>query len=362
MFIKEMEWSMMKKLSFLGLLLILILAGCQKSGKTEEEFQVPVETVKVDFGNVEQSLFFNGDIEAEIEVKVFAKIPDRIEAFHVDEGGFVRKGDPVADILATTIEQAVRQAEAYKNNMESEYVRAQRLNQQGAMSQQQFDAIETQVTQARAAFTSAQSQFGDATVLAPISGIIGKRYYETGDMANPAVPLVSIVQMDRVKLILQAAEQDLGRLAVGQDAEIRVKSYSSEAFRGRVSKISPVLDPMTRMAQVEVLTANPGHKLKPGMFAEVEVKTGTLKQVLTVPRYAAIENTSMETVDGREQVVKKYFVFVVGDSNKVEQRSINVIYINQINIAVESGLERGETIVVSGQNNLRDGMSVTAVQ
>jgi membrane fusion protein (multidrug efflux system) len=67
-------------------------------------------------------------------------------------------------------------------------------------------------------------------------------------------------------------------------------------------------------------------------------------------------------VGGRDQVVKKYFVFVVGDSNKVEQRPINVSYVNQVNIAVESGLERGETIVVSGQNNLRDGMSVTAVQ
>ena len=67
------------------------------------------------------------------------------------------------------------------------------------MSQQQFDAIQTQVTQARAAYTSAKSQLGDATILAPISGIIGKRYNEAGDMANPAMPLVSIVQMDRVK-------------------------------------------------------------------------------------------------------------------------------------------------------------------
>jgi hypothetical protein len=87
-----------------------------------------------------------------------------------------------------------------------------------------------------------------------------------------------------------------------------------------------------------------------------------LKQVLTVPRYAAIENTSMETVAGRETVVKKYFVFTVDDSGKAEQKPIEVSYVNQINIAVRSGLERGETIVVSGQNSLRDGQAVTAVE
>jgi multidrug efflux pump subunit AcrA (membrane-fusion protein) len=84
--------------------------------------------------------------------------------------------------------------------------------------------------------------------------------------------------------------------------------------------------------------------------------------VLTVPRYAAIENTSMETENGKDKVVKKYFVFTVSDSGKAVQRPIEVTYVNQVNIAVKSGLKSGETIVVAGQNNLRDGMSVTPVQ
>jgi membrane fusion protein (multidrug efflux system) len=98
------------------------------------------------------------------------------------------------------------------------------------------------------------------------------------------------------------------------------------------------------------------------MFAEVEVKTGTLRNVLTIPRYAAIENTSMETENGKDKVVKKYFVFTVSDSGRAVQRPIEVTYVNQVNIAVKSGLKSGETIVVAGQNNLRDGMSVTPVQ
>ena len=349
---------MIKRFMILGLFVILLITGCQKPGSTEEEVQVPVEVMKVGLGNVEQSLFFNGDIEAEIEVKVFAKIPDRIEAFHVDEGSIVQKGDTLAEILATTIEQAVRQAEAAKNNTESEYIRAKKLYQQGAMSQQQFDAVETQATQAKAAFTSAKSQLGDATVLAPISGIIGKRYYEAGDMANPAVPLVSIVQMDRVKILFDATEKDLGILAFGQKAEVHVRSYPDEVFVGKVTKISPVLDPVTRMASVEVLVPNKDHRLKPGMYGGVEITTGILDSVLVVPRHAVLESTSLKKIEGKDEVVKTYFVYVVDDSSRAEQRELNVSYVNHSCVAVESGVSVGDELVVSGQNNLREGTKV----
>lgn len=349
---------MMKKLSILGLLFILIIAGCRPSGDTEEEIQVPVEIKKIGLGNVEQSLFFNGDIEAEVEVKVFAKIPDRIVTFHVDAGNVVQKGDPIADILATTIEQAVRQAEAQKANMEAEYARAQRLYQQGAMSQQQYDMIETQVTQARAAYTSAKSQYTDAHVSAPISGIIGKRYYEAGDMANPAMPLVSIVQMDTVKIRFDVTEKDLGVLALGQKAEVHVRSYPDDVFIGKVIKISPVLDPVTRMASVEVLIPNSDHRLKPGMYGEAEITTGILDSVLVVPRHAVLESTSLKNVNGEDKVVKTYFVYVVNDSSRAEQRELTVSYINHAWVAVDSGVAVGEVLVVAGQNNLREGSKV----
>ena len=340
--------------------MVLIIAGCSKQGgdTTEEQAVVPVETAVVDYGEVIQSLSFDGDIKAEVEVKVFAKIPDRIVSLAVDEGDYVRKGDLIASILATTLEQAARQAEAAKNNMEAEYARAQRLRQENAMSQQQFDNIQTQVTQARAAYTSAQSTLDDAQVTAPISGIIGKRYYEAGDMATPAMPLVSIVQMNNVKMVLDATEEDLGKLAVGQKAEISVRSFPDEVFTGKVWKISPVLDAVTRLATVEILIPNPNLKLKPGMYSRAVITTGVLEHVLVVPRYSVIESTSMIQENGEDKVVKNYFVYVVNDSNKAEQRKLDVTYINHKRIALKAGVNPGEQVVIAGQKNLRDGLPV----
>lgn len=363
-----------RKIMLLVILVVSIVAGCgqQNSQNDQEEIKIPVEVMNTSLGDVIQTLMFNGDIKAEFEVKVFSKIPDRIETLFVDEGDVVRKGDKIAQILATTIEQGVLQAEAgvlaakaQDANMRVEFERAQRLYKESAMSRQQFDAIQTQyeaataqMQQAEAALVSAKSALTDATITAPINGVIGNRYYEVGDMANPALPVVSIVQMDRVKISFDATEADLGKLEVGQSAEVTVRSYPDVSFHGRIIKISPVLDPLTRMATVEVLVENPGAKLKPGMYANVEITIGILQNVLVVPRHAVIENTSMVSINGKDQVVKHYFVYVVNDSSQAEQRKLNVNYVNHVQIAVDSGINVGEKLVVAGQNNLRDGLPV----
>ena len=356
--------------------LLGMMIGCSKSGSDDAaEVRVPVEVQDVAKGDVVQSLSFNGDIEAELDVKVFSKIPDRIEAFYVDAGDYIAKGAPLAKIAATAIEQTVRQAEAglvaakaQAANMRVEYERSKRLYEEKALSQQQFDAIETQyeattaqVEQAEAALAAAKSQLNDATVTAPISGIIGKRYYETGDMATPSLPLVSVVQMNQVKIVFDATEEDLGKLALGQKAEVTVRSYPNTLFEGKVKKISPVLDPVTRMAEVEVLIPNPESKLKPGMFAETLITTGVLENVIVVPRHSVIESTSLVSENGTDKVVKNYFVYVVNDSSKAEQRKLTVNYVNHKNIAIDAGVSLGEKLVISGQNNLRDGIAVLQV-
>jgi membrane fusion protein (multidrug efflux system) len=364
-------------LIFFAILIFMFLGiSCGKSdgSASKEEEKIPVEISTVKTGSVVQSIDYNGDIKAETEVKVFSKVPDRISQFFVEEGDAVSKGDKIARIVATTIEQAVKQAEAallaarsQEANLKVEFERGERLNREDAMSKQQFDAIKTQyesvqaqVEQAQAALASAKSQLNDALLTAPISGIIGKKYCETGDMAAPSAPLVSIVKMDRVKIEFDATEEDIGKLATGQKADIKVRAFPDKVFSGKVYRISPVMDPMTRMAEVEVIVDNPKKQLKPGMYAQVEVTTGVLENVIVVPRYSAIESTTLEKVRGEDQVVKNYYVFIV-DSSRAKQCKLNVKYVNHRWLAINSGIEVGDKIVIAGQNNLRDGMAVSVV-
>ena len=106
-------------------------------------------------------------------------------------------------------------------------------------------------------------------------------------MATPALPVASVVQMDRVEIEVEATEEDLGRLAVGQKAEVQVKTYPDEIFTGEVIRISPILDPLTRMVTVEILIPNRDHRLKPGMFAEVDITTGIIEDTIVVTQQGA---------------------------------------------------------------------------
>jgi len=364
------------KILTVNILTILLLSSCGESeGENAENTVIPVEASIVKLGTVQQSLHYSGDIHAEYEVKVFSKVPDRIETFFVDEGDVVKKGQPIAKILATTIEQGVIQAKAavvaasaQEANLSVEFERAKRLYKENAMSKQQYDAIQTQFEavqaqkeQAAAGLVSAKSLLNDATLTAPISGIIGKRYYENGDMVSPGAPVASIVQMERVKATFDATEQDLGKLSVGQQALIKVRSYSERNFVGKVNKISPVLDPQTRMVEIEVLIDNPDQLLKPGMYAEVEVTVGIMKDVIVVPRFSSIENTTMERISGEDEVIKNYYVFTVNKGH-ASQKKLNVDYINHKYIAVKDGIAIGDTIVIAGQNNLRDGLAVSIMK
>jgi RND family efflux transporter MFP subunit len=362
------------KLLIITVLVIFCLFSCNTSDgeNAENSVVIPVEASIVKLGTVNQSLQYSGDIHAEHEVKVFSKVADRIDKFFVDEGDVVRKGQPIARILAITIEQSVKQAEAalvaataQQANLSVEFERAQRLYKENAMSKQQYDAIQTQFEaaqaqkeQAEAGLTTAKSYLNDATLTAPISGIIGKRYYENGDMVNPGAPVVSIVQMERVKVEFDATEQDLGKLSVGQETRIKVRSYTDKIFTGKVNKISPVLDPQTRMVEIEVLVNNPEQLLKPGMYAEVEVTTGIIEDVIVVPRFSCIESTTLERIEGEDQVIKNYFVYTI-NHGKATQKKLNVRYVNHKYIAVNEGIVIGDTLVIAGQNNLRDGLAVS---
>ena len=355
----------------------VLMAGCSDAQKDagEEGEAVPVEVASAKRQSVVRSLAYDGDIEAEVEIQVFSKVPDRIEKMFVDVGDRVRQGDLIARVRATAIEQAVRQAESalvaarsQEANVRLEFERSQRLFKENALSQQQLDAIKTQFDavaaqseQAEAMVKTARSQLNDAQITAPIGGIVATRNYDEGDMASPVQPLYSIVQMQRVKVTFDVAESDIGLLKTGQAAEVRVKSYPGRTFKGTLVEISPVLDRMTRMAHVEVLLDNPGAVLKPGMFARVEVRVGSVDDVVVIPRRAIIESSSLDQQGARKEVITNYYVYVVS-GDRAEQRKLAVVYVNHEFVAVSSGVAEGERFVTIGHHALRDSARVVVTR
>ena len=192
-------------------------------------------------------------------------------------------------------------------------------------------------------------KFEPAPIDSLLAGIVGRVYVDLGTRVTPQTPVALIVDMDQVKVKINVVERELPKIKIGQEAQIKVDAYPEETFVGKVWKISPVVDIESRTAPIEILISNPNHLLKPGMFASVRIIVKEYNQVPVIKRDTIVREDSGS------------YVFLIED-NKAHKRKIQ-LGLNQADmIEVTSGLTGGETIVITGQQGLRNGMSVEVIE
>lgn len=354
--------------------LALPAAGCRSqdaSGAAQDEkpTTIPVKVAQVGSGTISRVLRRTGEVRAEVEVRVFGQVPDRILDLRVDEGDRVVKGQVLAVIQSAALTAGVAQAaaslesaRAQRDRVRDELGRAERLLQSNVSSPAQvktlrrgLTAAEAQVRSLEAVVEQASTRQQQSTVRAPIRGVVGIRYLSRGDLALPQLPILTIVQMDRVKVVIQATEFDLPHLLPDTSVEIRVAAYPEDVFEGKVSRVSPVINPLTRHAQVEVLLDNKDHRLKPGMLAQVWAVLERHEGAVVVPLFSLIlEEKAYE--DGSP----RYHAFVLEGAG-ARRRTLRTGLLEGKRMEVLEGLAPGETLVVRGQHLLQEGSEVEVV-
>jgi RND family efflux transporter MFP subunit len=365
---------------FLILSISLFIIGC--GGKNDDEANevtpIAVKVAEITNQDIQGVLGFFGNIEGIQAVKVYSTIPNRVTNIYVNIGDEVRKGQVLATINADKITEGVTQAEAgYEatlaqyNTTEAEFQRVQKLYDENVVSQSHYDAVKAQrdaskssVKQMEAALSAAKSQFQDTRITSPITGVVSMKNYELGDMAAPQMPFFKVVDMDPVKVNINIIERYLGMVKPGLDATLTVNSYPDEVFKGTVSIVNPTLDAMTRTASAEIIFDNDELKLKPGMFANVEVITDEKNDVPVIPDYAIIEKTALDYSDGKISTGKikiEKFVFTLQDSIALK-RTIKTGIEHDNLVEVLSGVESGELLVTRGQHILLDSSLVNIVE
>ncbi len=164
--------------------------------------------------------------------------------------------------------------------------------------------------------------------------------------------------------IINVTERDLGAIKTGQRSEISVSTYPDLVFEGRVKTVSPVINPMTRTAKIEIIADNSDIKLKPGMFARVSVIVAERENVLTIDKAATQKQTVLERVGENlrnDKVVETYSCFIVRDG-VAKLANIKVGLESKTKYEVIEGLELGDKVVIMGQNNLSDSTLVNIVK
>ncbi|HDP68341.1 MAG TPA: efflux RND transporter periplasmic adaptor subunit [Candidatus Marinimicrobia bacterium] len=359
---------------------ILSLTGCGKSpgtGDGQEEKIIPVNVTRVVRGSIENKIPFLGDIKAYQQVHVYAKVPEQITALYVDINDIVAKGDVLATVKDVSIRQGVLQAEAalsaaraQYNNVKTEWERIQQLYKESAVSKMQYDAVKAQkesaksgVKQAAAALESAKEQLANTKIKAPISGIIAARNYELGDQTSPQMPAFTIIDVSKLKIHIDVIESEISRVKEGQKVLVKVTSYPDELFTGRVDKVYPVLNPLTRSAQVEIVIDNPDYRLRPGMYASVNIITEKKDDVLLIPAHAIIEKTNLQYLGSEisnTKVTTEKHVFIVKD-NLALRRFVTTGIEDGGTVEILTGLNTNDILVTLGQYDLADSIKVRIV-
>ena len=227
--------------------------------------------------------------------------------------------------------------------LEREYNRAVQLLEIGGGTQQAVDQLKAQLDAAKSQYANIQEN----TVLSsPITGVVTARNYDPGDMSGN-LPVLTVGQLSPVvKVLVNISENDMADVSVGQPVSINLDAYPGETFSGKVYRVYPTVDPASRTFGVEIRIPNPGERLKPGMFARVEIGFGERENVV-VPDRAVVKQTGSGN---------KYVYVLHG--NKVSYNRVELG--RRLDNAYEliEGVADGDTVVITGQSRLADGVEV----
>ncbi len=334
---------------------LAILCSCsskeeKKVESTEQKPTVKVATVTQQL--VDQMATYTATVEAQAVNNISSSMPLRIKAIYADEGVRVAKGQRLVvldDVNTTSYQLQLDNAKANLNNVQVEYNRALELYKIGGGTKQMLDQVETQLINAKNAVASAQRALRNAaenTVLtSPISGVVTKRNYDPGDMTGQ-LPILSISQVQPVKIVINVSEGELPKVMKGMPATITFDTFGSEEFKGTVTMTMPTVDPQTRTFGVEITVPNSDNRILPGMFGRVKLNLGQANHVV-VPDRAVV----------KQQGSGNQYVYIYKDG-KVEYRQVELGQRLGDSYELVSGVEDGAQVVVSGQNGLTNGCEV----
>jgi HlyD family secretion protein len=224
-------------------------------------------------------------------------------------------------------------------------------------------ALQAQVSQASATLDLARIRLSYARITSPIDGTVSERFFDPGNLAVPAKALVTIVQMDTVKVIVYFPENQIRYMKPEIHAQLTVAAYPDKLFHGRIDKVSPTLNPETRMFSAEIKVVNEKGLLRPGMFTRVSLSVDPHADALLVPKEAVLyrEEYLGNAGSSKGEVHRSHYLFVVEDG-RARIRTIVLGHESGTAVEVSKGLKQGEQVVVRGLHQLKDGDRVTVME
>lgn len=309
---------------------------------------VRVDAVKTEIVNTDYRA--NGNFIPLQDLKLSSERGGQVVRVLTQEGAKVSVGQTLAVIKADLQSVELQNAEAAYLTAEKDAERFESAYKTGGVTQQQLDQIRLQLQSAKARFNQAKINLGDTYVKATINGVVNKKHVEPGTVVGPGTPLFDIVNVSKLKLKVNASENQVAAIKTGNEVIIKASVYPDKEFKGKVIFIAAMADESLNFP-VEVEVLNNNDDLRAGMYGSVifSSKEENKTPVTTIPRNAFVGSVSNNEVFVASDGVARLTKIVSGRNfgDKVE---------------VFEGLKEGDMVITSGIINLTDGAKINIVK
>ncbi len=282
------------------------------------------------------------------QILVTTKYADVVKSLSFEDGQSVKKGDILVQLDRQEEQAKVRELEANLEEAVVQLNRLQDLLKNRATSKSQVDQQEATTKAIRAQLTNARIRLNDTTIKAPFAGILGFRQVSVGAYLVPGNVITSLDDISQMKLDFSVPERFLPTLAVGQTINATSDAYGEKLFTGKITSISPRIDPITRTLAVRAEIANQQALLRPGMLLKLKI-VRQIESVLQIPESALIP------------IEDRHYVFLV-NQGKVKRHEIKIGRRQPGFVEVISGLSPSQKVVTEGTLKIRDGSQVTVLE
>jgi membrane fusion protein, multidrug efflux system len=333
-----------------ALAVALLLVGCKKGVKAKDESKdkdqaVRVEAVKITRGPIEASLKNSTHLEAEEDVKIFARTSNRVTELLVEEGDEVKKDQLLLRLNDDIQKTSLAKAQVRFEKGRDEFERQKKLFEQNLISQQAFNDAQFELKQLQLAVDDARRELDFTEIRAPIAGTISRRMVKYGDLVNVNQHLFDIVDFTSIVARIYLPEKNLPELKIELPARVTASSLRTQEFTGYVKRIAPIVESKSGTVKVTI-----GFKdvkqLRPGMYVDVELVTSKRPDALLISKRALVYDGELS------------YVFRLLPDRKVERVLVEPKVADKFNVEPASGFQEGDQIIVAGQTGLKDGVKV----
>lgn len=332
---------------FLIVAAAMSLMACSEN-KTErkaEPIAVKTETVKA--GSDLQGRTYVGTVEEESSTSISFAGSGTLTRVYVEEGQAVRAGQLIAEMDKTQARNMLAAAEAQMKQANDALARMKQLHDNGSLAEIKWVETQSAVEQAQASLDLAKKNLADCSVRTPVSGIVGKGVKQAGETVLPALPVASVLNINKVRIVVSVPEKEIANFTSKTPTTISVEALGGRTYQGGTITKGVEADGTTHTYDIKIHLPNADHSLLPGMVCQVKASPNHfLGGELSVPITAVQKNAKGEQ-----------FVWTV--KNRMAHR--NVVTTGRASgnrIAIEQGLAEGEQVVTEGYQKLSEGTEV----